>query len=203
MITKECIQCKKEFQTKKQGKRTNVVCSILCRNKYCAEKRRSTKYPLYLVDCVQCGAPVYAKSAAFVKPWRKYCNKACKQRHERTGVPMSEESKRKLAIARTTHGYSYNKLWKVWAEVIRRCDPQKGHYNYGLRGILVSDEWKEFEPFQEWALKNGYKEGLTIERVNVNGNYCKENCTWIPQCEQAKNRRPSSEWTKHLQIKNN
>lgn len=200
MIKKNCIQCSKEFETNKKGKSTNITCSIVCRNRYIAYKMRSDKYPLYLVDCIRCGKPVYAKNAQFNKPNRKYCDKACKQRHERTGIAMSEESKKKLSIAKTKHGYSNNKLWKVWSEIVRRCNPLTGNKNYGLRGIAISTEWLKFEKFQEWALLSGYIEGLTIERVDVNGNYCKENCTWIQKSEQAKNRRPSSEWEfkKHL-----
>lgn len=194
MKTVKCKLCKKEFEAKSLGKRTVLYCSIVCRNRNIAAGRRLYKYPKYLIDCLHCGKPVYAKNISFDKPNRKYCDKSCKQRHERTGVAMSEESKRKLSIAKTKHGNSYNKLWKVWSEIVRRCDPIKGHKNYGLRGIIISEEWKIFEKFQEWALTNGYDEGLTIERIDVNGNYCKENCKWIPQSEQSKNRRPSSQW---------
>lgn len=194
MIKRICLQCRNEFETKSLGKRTNVLCSILCRNKYVALKRKSTKYPLYLIDCIQCGKPVYAKNAQFNKPNRKYCDKACKQRHERTGVAMSEDSKKKLSLAKIKHGHSNSKLWKVWKEIIRRCDPVSGHENYGLRGIKVTADWMEFKEFEEWAKTSGYIVGLTIERLDVNGDYCKENCTWIPMSEQSKKRRPSSEW---------
>lgn len=50
-------------------------------------------------------------------------------------------------------------------------------------------EWQSFEPFRDWAIRNGYDESLSIERVDVNGNYSPDNCKWIPMKEQAKNTR--------------
>lgn len=70
--------------------------------------------------------------------------------------------------------------------------------NYGGRGISVCDEWKDsFESFYEWAICNGYKEGLSIERINNNGNYCPDNCKWIKKSAQANNRRRN----KHIEYK--
>ena len=64
--------------------------------------------------------------------------------------------------------------------------------NYGGRGIRVCDEWKDdFEPFMKWAQENGYKEGLSIERIDVNGNYEPSNCKWITPKEQYLNRTDS------------
>ena len=61
---------------------------------------------------------------------------------------------------------------------------------YGARGIRVCDEWKTGSKlFKEWALANGYKEDLTIDRINVDGNYEPSNCRWITQAEQNRNRR--------------
>lgn len=60
---------------------------------------------------------------------------------------------------------------------------------YGGRGIKVCDEWRNNpDAFIDWALASGYKDGLTIERIDVNGDYCPSNCCWIPQAEQAKTR---------------
>jgi hypothetical protein len=73
----------------------------------------------------------------------------------------------------------------------RRCtNPKNSHFkDYGGRGIKVCEEWNNSTNFIEWALNNGYREELTLDRIDVNGNYCPENCTWIPMKEQYKNRR--------------
>jgi hypothetical protein len=72
----------------------------------------------------------------------------------------------------------------------KRCyDPRCHSYkDYGQRGIKICDEWlNDFSNFYNWAISNGYQKGLTIERLDVNKNYCPDNCTWIPKGEQNKN----------------
>ena len=68
--------------------------------------------------------------------------------------------------------------------------------DYGGRGITVCDEWrKDFMSFYNWALNNGYEETLTIDRIDVNGNYEPNNCRWIPMGEQSKNTRKNVYFT--------
>ena len=91
----------------------------------------------------------------------------------------------------TTHGQSKTKLYRVWKGMRERCtNPNHQYYHcYGGRGITVCDEWMHgFESFSKWAHFNGYAKGFSIERKDVNGNYCPENCTFIPLKEQALNR---------------
>lgn len=95
---------------------------------------------------------------------------------------------------KTTHGHSRTKLYSVWSSMKGRCfcKTDKHYNNYGGRGITVCDEWKNsFETFEKWASSSGYKEGLTIERINVNGNYEPSNCTWITRHEQCFNKTNS------------
>ncbi len=96
-----------------------------------------------------------------------------------------------------THGKSNSKLYYIWAGMKQRCLNKNdvNYHNYGGRGITVCDDWLSFEPFYEWAIKNGYKEGLTLERIDVNGNYEPSNCTWIPKGKQTLNTRANIQIT--------
>ena len=89
------------------------------------------------------------------------------------------------------HNLSKTKLFKVWCGMKdRTLNKNDKHYkNYGNRGIKICNEWLEdFKCFYDWALNNGYKEGLTIDRINVNGDYEPNNCRWITWKEQENNR---------------
>ena len=92
------------------------------------------------------------------------------------------------------HNMSSSKLYKVWGGMKTRCYNKNFIYycNYGGRGIKVCDEWKnDFSKFYKWAINNGYKEGLTIDRINNDGNYEPNNCRWVTRAEQNRNKRYS------------
>lgn len=96
----------------------------------------------------------------------------------------------KYAPKNTNH-LSKTSLYRVFANMKIRCynKNSKSFKNYGGRGIKICDEWLAgFENFYNWALQNGYKKGLTIERINNDGDYAPSNCKWITKSEQPKNR---------------
>ena len=97
-------------------------------------------------------------------------------------------------MSHNQNGLSNTKLYRVYRGMISRCYKKydKFYNDYGGRGIIICDEWlgsNGFLCFYNWAMENGYSEGLSIERKNVNGNYCPENCCWITMKEQQRNKR--------------
>lgn len=117
----------------------------------------------------------------------------------------------------TIHGKHGTPLYNTWKGMRGRCNsPNNGkYYAYGERGISICSEWEDFVKFEEWARSNGYREGLTIERIDVNGNYEPSNCEWIPAREQQYNKRNTViveingekkhilEWARQYNIKKN
>jgi hypothetical protein len=116
---------------------------------------------------------------------------------------LSREKSAEVGHRNATHGKSRTPTHNVWKQMKQRCENPHNHAfaNYGGRGINVCDEWISIINFDSWALISGYKEGLTIERIDVNGNYCPENCTWIPKSEQNNNKRNSIKITFRGEIK--
>lgn len=136
----------------------------------------------------------------------------------------SDEYREHLSEKATIHGGSRvgrkERLYRVWCAMIERCgNPHNSHYvSYGGRGIKVCEEWRNsYDAFRTWALANGYdgqaqRGQCTIDRIDVNGNYCPENCRWVSMDKQANNKRNShmltfqgktqtiSEWAKEIGV---
>ena len=107
--------------------------------------------------------------------------------------------KKKIGDSRRTHGCSKTKLYFVWKSMFERCrgTATNSKYYFG-KGITVCEEWKDFSNFHNWAIQNGYadNENLSIERNDINGDYCPENCMWIKLKKQARN-RSTTRWIEY------
>lgn len=88
-----------------------------------------------------------------------------------------------------THKMSCSKPWFCWAHIKQRCLNKKDKFykNYGGRGIKICKKWLDFEGFWE-DMKDGYKDNLTLDRIDNDGNYCKKNCRWITHKQQQRNK---------------
>ena len=113
------------------------------------------------------------------------------------------------------HGLTDERLYSTWDNMKSRCYniKNKRYKNYGGRGICVCKEWKNnFLSFYNWAMENGYQDDLTIDRIDVNGDYEPNNCRWVTIKEQANNKTTNhiieykgekhtlSEWSRLLPI---
>lgn len=95
-----------------------------------------------------------------------------------------------ISKKRTTHGYGRHPLIKIHWRTINCCTNKESefYHRYGGRGIKVCEEWKDPLNFINWCLENGYKEGLTIDRINNDGNYEPNNCRWVSLFVNASNK---------------
>lgn len=89
------------------------------------------------------------------------------------------------------HGFTGTKIYNIWIGMKSRVFnvKNKKYKIYGGRGINICEEWMDFINFKTWAYNNGYDIGLSLDRINVNGNYCPENCRFVSQKVQQNNRR--------------
>lgn len=98
----------------------------------------------------------------------------------------------------TTHGLTNHKLHSVWHSIKQRCLNKNatGYNSYGGRGITICDEWSsDFMSFYNWAISNGWSDGLQVDRINNDGNYEPNNCRFVTpakNCEVGRQRKPNN-----------
>lgn len=111
-----------------------------------------------------------------------YCRQ-CGYKHNSLNRTMHGES--------PSEGRNASRLYCIWLGMRNRCRNKKNkNYSlYGGRGISICSEWNDYLLFKKWALANGYCSDLTLDRINVNGDYEPDNCRWVTQQQQCRNKR--------------
>lgn len=146
------------------------------------------KYGNRKVRCVcDCGNEITCRAASLTAGASQSCGCArlCIGNRKKQGTEKLEKSPKRKNAKKP------DRLYRIWVAMKQRCyNPNHRAYKYyGARGITVCDKWKNgSKVFKEWALANGYKENLTIDRIDIDGNYEPSNCRWITQAEQNNNR---------------
>lgn len=153
------------------------------------EKSYKRTQHFWLCKC-ECGNKIVALKSNLTTGHTKSCG--CYER---------ELTSKRSKIINKTHGKSEVRIYKNLQGMIQRCHNNKtaNYKNYGGRGIKVCVEWLDkengFMNFYNWAMLNGYKDNLTIDRIDNNGNYEPSNCRWIDMQSQNENTRSNINFT--------
>lgn len=143
-------------------------------------------FPQWVCEC-ECGNVIVARGDSLKNGHTKSC-----------GCMRIESITNRIIHGKRRKG-SYDRLYRVWANMLQRCTNEKrpDYRFYGGRGITVCDEWHDYVSFQTWAISNGYEKHLSIDRKNTNDGYNPNNCRWVSMKVQQNNKRNN-----HLLIHN-
>lgn len=210
-MIKICQQCGKEFET---SHKNQMYCSVKCKANKNIQDLTGQKF----------GRLTAIKKIAHIKNrsiWECKCECGNKVNVSISNLKNGNTKscgclhKEKTSNANSKHKLTNSRIYNIWSSMKQRCfyDKYKEYNNYGGRGITICQEWlDDFMNFYNWAMANGYRDDLTIDRIDVNGDYCSENCHWIQLEEQARNKRNNvfytfknkthcvSEWARILNI---
>ncbi len=133
-------------------------------------------YPMWQCKC-ECGTQITALGTNLTRGRTRSC-----------GCLRAEM----VSDSFTKHGMSKTRLYRIWTKLKHRCyNPKnKSYKDYGGRGIAVCDEWlHDFKAFYDWAMANGYRDDLSIDRIDSDKGYSQDNCRWANSKGQVRNRR--------------
>lgn len=171
------------------------------------------KYKGYLCEC-KCGNKKIVKKNEFENKKVRSCGCLISD-FNKTKIGNSYSSMRRKVVSHKKLNPDYVRIKRIWKNMRNRCgNPNATSYEiYGGRGITVCEEWRQdFFAFYNWAISNGYRNDLSIDRIDVNGNYEPLNCRWATMKVQDNNRRntvfiehngetkPISEWAEITEI---
>lgn len=145
------------------------------------------KHHNYLWECqCDCGEITYAAGSSLRRGHKRSC-----------GCLMRES----IGNRCRTHGLYKDRLYRIYFQMKQRCENPKtpAYEHYGGRGIRV--KWSDWQSFREWALKNEYEDGLSLDRIDVNGDYEPSNCRWTTHIQQMRNTRKTRYLTYHGETK--